>query len=233
MAITSGFSGFPAKTGGSIQIPNLFFSDLLPQIDDLGELKVTIYCFWAVQQREGDYRYVTGRDMRADALFMAGLGKNLASAEAALTAGLERATARGTLLHAVAAGDDLYFINTARGRKSIAALEKGDWTPGPGGQPVGLIVERPNIFTLYEQNIGPLTPMLSEMLRDTEATYPADWIVESIAIAVAQNKRAWRYVEAILRRWATEGKPDAAPKATSGEEHPYLQDEYYRRHDDE
>jgi DnaD/phage-associated family protein len=230
-----GFSGFPAKAGGSVQIPNMFFSELLPQIDDLGELKVTIHCFWAVQQREGKYRYVGYHDLVSDALFMRGLAASSVQAETILKKALESATIRGTLLHIVLNGEDIYFINTARGRSAIGALERGDWVPDPNQKAVALVIERPNIFTLYEQNIGPLTPLLSDSLRDVEATYPADWIVEAITIAVKSNKRQWRYIEAVLKRWATEGKESYnTPKETPTEEHPYLQDEYFtRQRDDE
>ena len=64
---------------------------------------------------------------------------------------------------------------------------------------MALDVERPNIFRLYEENIGPLTPLIAEMLRDAEKTYPADWIEEAFKIAVENNVRRWRYIEAILR----------------------------------
>ncbi|MBI2976543.1 MAG: primosomal replication protein N, partial [Chloroflexi bacterium] len=38
-----GFSGFPSSKVRSTPVPNPFFSELLPQIDHLGELKVTLY----------------------------------------------------------------------------------------------------------------------------------------------------------------------------------------------
>src|SRR5260221_3687268 len=224
------FKGFKAGKNGSVQVPNPFFSELLPLIDDLAELKLTIYCFWALQQREGKYRYVRLRDMLEDRILMDGLSEETTSAEQTLRRALEGATARGTLLHVVISelDDHLYFMNTEKGRAAVGALERGDWKPGPQDRPVALITERPNIFVLYEQNIGPLTPMISEILRDAENTYPADWIEEAMKIAVEGNKRNWRYVEAILRRWVVEGKTTPQP-ANKVDEHPYLQDEYFRR----
>ncbi len=67
-------------------------------------------------------------------------------------------------------------------------------------------MERPNIFILYEQNVGVLTPLLADQLRDTEKSYPPEWIDEAFDIAVAANKRSLRYIQAILKRWETEGK---------------------------
>lgn len=212
-----GFSGFPPGKSNNTPVPNAFFSELLPLIDDVAELKLTVYCFWALQQREGQYRYVRRRDLIEDAILMRGLAADPKEALRLLDHALERATARGALLHvtvSLAAGDDhLYFMNTSRGRKAVAALEAGDWQPGTDDHPVALIVERPNIFALYEQNIGPLTPLLSDLLRDAEQTYPPEWVVEAMQMAVERNIRNWRYVEGILKRWYAEGKKNGQVRA--------------------
>jgi len=229
-----GFSGFAAGKG-TIRVPSAFFSDLLPLIDDLAELKVTVYAFWALQQHESEHRYLRLSDLVEDQVLLAGLAEDAPTQRKLLLHALERATARGTLLHVhipVTPPEDLYFMNTDKGRKAVAALENGDWQPGTA-QPVGLIVERPNIFALYEQNIGPLTPLLSEMLRDAENSYPADWIADAVKIAVENNKRSWRYVEAILKSWATEGRNNRVTKSAKEDVNPYLQDDYFRRREEE
>src|SRR5689334_10880322 len=114
------FKGFPAGKSGTIHVPNVFFSDLLALIDDLAELKLTIYCFWALQQREGKYRYVRLRDLLDDQMFLAGLHDDNAEAQIALHGALEAAVARGTLLHVAVPGphedEHLYFMNTEKGR---------------------------------------------------------------------------------------------------------------------
>ena len=53
-----GFSGFPAKSNFT-PIPNIFFSEVLPQIDDLAELKVTLHIFWTLYQKRGLSPFVT------------------------------------------------------------------------------------------------------------------------------------------------------------------------------
>lgn len=68
------------------------------------------------------------------------------------------------------------------------------------------------IFEIYESNIGPLIPMIADKLEDAEKTYPMDWITESIALAVENNKRNWRYCETILKRWQADGKDDGKSK---------------------
>ena len=90
----------------------------------------------------------------------------------------------------------------------MAALLAGEWNPGESGRAAQVNVQRPNIFVLYEQNIGPLTPLLAQELMDAEATYPTEWIQDAFREAVALNKRSWRYVQRILERWAAEGRED-------------------------
>ncbi len=67
-------------------------------------------------------------------------------------------------------------------------------------------IERPNIFVLYEQNIGLLSPLLADQLIEAEKQYPHEWIEDAFREAVQRNKRNWSYIRAILRRWETEGR---------------------------
>jgi len=62
------------------------------------------------------------------------------------------------------------------------------------------------IFRLYEENIGPLTPLIAETIGDALEQYPFSWIEDAIHIAVAYNKRSWAYCRTILERWLREGK---------------------------
>jgi DnaD/phage-associated family protein len=92
-------------------------------------------------------------------------------------------------------------------------------------------VERPNVFTLYEQNIGLLTPLIADQLRDLEKSYPPDWVDEAFLIAVAGNKRSLRYIQAILKRWETEGKHERTHEASGRNSEAdlrrkYIPDEY-------
>jgi DNA replication protein len=63
-----------------------------------------------------------------------------------------------------------------------------------------------NIFALYEQNIGIITPMIAEELKEADKLYPPRWIEEAFREAVTLNKRSWKYIARILERWASEGK---------------------------
>lgn len=207
------FNGFPAGKLRLTALPGSFFSELLPEIDHLGELKVTLYAFWRVGQMEGEFRLLRRQDFTEDAHFMAGLAKTGPTQSQALNEALERAALRGTLLTASLALDGeaetVYFLNTPRGRAAVEAIRQGRWRGERLAQVnITLNDERPNIFRLYEQNIGPLTPLLADTLRDAEATYPADWIGDAFKIAVEKNARNWKYIEAILRSWKEKGRDE-------------------------
>lgn len=58
---------------------------------------------------------------------------------------------------------------------------------------------RPNVFQLYEDNIGPLTPLIAERLKDAEESYPDSWLNDAIDQAVVNNARSWRYIETIFK----------------------------------
>jgi DNA replication protein len=112
--------------------------------------------------------------------------------------------------------EDVYFVNTEANREVIARVENGELSLGalPRTQPY-VKEERPNIFTLYEQNIGLLTPMIAEELKEAEEMYPAPWIEDAFREAVSLNKRSWRYIARILQRWSSEGKESGESRRDS------------------
>ena len=123
-----GFVGFPDVKMKAVVIPDLFFTDLLPQIDDLAEIKLTLHCFWLLNEQSGEFRYLRGADLREDATLLQSMAleNELHTPAAALNKALERAVARNTLLRleiespdttATEPGalkvEDWYFMNTA------------------------------------------------------------------------------------------------------------------------
>jgi len=123
--------------------------------------------------------------------------------------------------------DDWYFMNTVKGRQALAQVRQGRAAELKSVIPeeARLRVKRPNIFLLYEQNIGMMTPLIADQLRDMEKTYPPEWIHEAVEIAVSRNKRSLRYVQNILRRWETDGRDGDQYEESGGdsqrEQHKY------------
>lgn len=218
MSSSHGFSGFPDGRLKLTQLPSLFFSELLPTIDHLGELKLTLYVLWAVSSAQGAFPAFTLEALLADELLVEGLPTPGMTPAEALADALERCVARGSLLqlNMTTEGNEhrFYVLNSARGRAALEGYACGEWSPDEHSTPQ-LRVERPNIYTLYEQNIGALTPMVAERLRDAEKNFPPAWIEEAMQIAVANNVRRWRYIEAILDRWQTEGRDERKDRGDS------------------
>jgi DnaD/phage-associated family protein len=206
-------------------IPAQFFSELLPEIDHLGEMKVILYAFWFLDRLETPVRYLTQEDFASEELLVQGLDPG------GLDDALDRAVQRGVLLRAQYSGgapeQTLYFLNTPRGRAAVKTIQEGQWRPDlQEHPPVSLDEERPNIFRLYEENIGPLTPMIADMLREAEQAYRPEWIEEAIRIAVQNNVRRWKYVDAILRSWQEEGRDGANRRDAEKDRRRYIEGEF-------
>lgn len=209
-----GFAGFPAGKLATTPVPNLFFSELLPLIDNLAELKVLLHLFWLIGKKRGALRYARLDELLKDRRLLEGLATAKAPGEVVLRDALERAVARGALLRTTVdrsgETEEWYMINSTNGREVFERLQSGELDLlGEAGEDVQLQMERPTIFVLYEQNIGMLTPMIADELRDAERHYPAEWIADAFRESVKSNKRSWRYVLAILERWRTEGRGGA------------------------
>ena len=85
-----GFAGFPEGKLKTVPIPEPFYTELLPAIDHLGELKVTLYAFWRLSLMEGKYRCVRREDFARDELLMRGLSHSPRQAREILDDALER-----------------------------------------------------------------------------------------------------------------------------------------------
>lgn len=70
-----------------------------------------------------------------------------------------------------------------------------------------------NIFTIYEQEFGIISKMVSDQLMSLENDYPAAWFKPAFEEAVKNNKRSLSYVIAILKRWKIEGFQSKKVKA--------------------
>jgi len=209
----SRFAGFSEKQVHQTSIPEVFFQDILPDIDHLGELKVTLYFFWRYSHMESSVRFLQWSQILKDQRFMAGMGKTLAGAIQYLEESLDRSVQRGTLLMAALEIEDnretLYFINSPKSRAAVDAIKKGEWRfPRDNDEQFEPLIESPNIFRLYEENIGPLTPLIADAIGDAQDDFAENWIAEAIQIAAENNVRNWKYIDAILKRWQQEGKHD-------------------------
>ena len=192
----SDFKGF-TDSETFTQLPDSFFHHLLKEIKDADELKVTAYFLWRLEHMDGPFRALCETDFDV---------KNLGLAADEVASGLEKACQRGSLLKSQHEADTFYFLNSARGRVAAEAFAKGDWRAS--AQIKSAPLERLNVFKLYEENVGPLTPLIADALKDAEETFSSEWVADAIGLAVSNNKRSWKYCEAILKRWKEEGRAE-------------------------
>src|SRR6185369_9258364 len=187
------FQGF--STDNLIPLPVEFFTEIVPAIKDAAELKLTLHVFYLLSRRRGRNRRLSWDELLEDELLRRGMQALSAQRPYAdlLEQGLDKAIARGTLIHVIGLeggrSRSWYLANTPANRSWAARQPDGSVTPSPiAGE------EPPSIFQLYEQNIGLLTPLLAEELREAVEHYPLLWLEEAMREAVRSNVRNWRYV---------------------------------------
>jgi hypothetical protein len=68
--------------------------------------------------------------------------------------------------------------------------------------------------------------MISETLREAEQTYPEQWIEDAVRIAVENNVRRWRYIDAILRSWQEGGRNEQNRGNTPKDRRRYVEGDF-------
>jgi DNA replication protein len=207
------FQGFPS--GGKVlytPIPNVFFSSLLPQIMDIAELKTILYVMAMLYTKKGYPRFIAFGELIENAALMQGLNGSKEKLHGALKTAVEHGALISVAIEKENATEAIYFLNDSSSRQTIERIQAGTLKLA-GIKGVAQIPiepeEQPNIFKLYEDNVGVLmTPLIADELRDMEKSYPEDWIRDAIKEAVLHNKRNIKYIAKILENWSTEGRSD-------------------------
>ncbi len=193
-----------AQPGSFVFVPDTYVGQVMRQVEDVVELKVTLLMFHLLTKSHDYPGYVTHADLVMRAASLLGLDA------AACDSGIEAAVARGVFVRmSLSLDGEMSPVYLANLEADIVAIEQLKTTAASGRS--GAVASRtPNIFELYEQNIGIITPMMAEELKDAQRTYPAEWIEEAFREAVKGRKQNWRYVSRILERWTSEGKGSGA-----------------------
>ncbi len=206
------FQGFPS--GGKVQytaIPNVFFSGLLPQITDVAELKTILYVMATLYTKKGYPRFLAYNDLLKNTALMQGIENSKERLNDALKMAVDHGALLSLSVEKDGTSQDIYFLNDDSSRQAVEKIQSGDLKLAglKPGLPTPVASEPlPDIFTCYEQNIGMLTPMIADELRDAEHLYPTNWIHDAIKEAVLHNKRNIRYITKILENWSVEGRSD-------------------------
>jgi len=230
------FDGFPARMQFT-PVPNLFFSALLPQISDIAELKATLHIVESLYRKRGYPKFTTYRELLDNKSLVSSLKETAKPPDEALRNALKMASRRGTILHLAldrdGVSEDIYFLNTEQNRIIADKIQKGEFSLSglKAKTPTHIEIEteeQPDIFTLYEENIGMLTPIIADELREATRLYSESWIKDAIKEAVALEKRNWKYIGAILEHWSSEGRGDGAYRRNSKKADPdkYIKGKY-------
>lgn len=200
------------------EVPSSFLNDVVPNIRSMEEMQVSLTVFRLLREAGGfglplsEKQILRDRSLRS-ALRVEGSPR---APDTGIAKGTDLAIARGTLIRLVSTQGRkravFYYLNTNENRASTRLMEVGQLAPPrdlwPDDQPPQVTIERPNAFRLYEQNIGPLTPLIADQISRAIEDYPDDWIEDALEEAVAYNRRSWRYVTKILESWQTTGRRD-------------------------
>lgn len=207
------FAGF--STDNLVGLPPELFSDVIPNITLPSELKVTLQIFYRLSRQRIRPRRLSWDELVADQMLQRSLRSisTLRPYEELLAEGLDAALRRRTLIHLTLPADgrvsNWYLVNTAVNQVWVQRLGTAQSVLSPPSE----LMERPSLLSLYEQNIGLITPMLVEELREAEERYPRLWIEEAMREAVRANARSWRYIRKVLERWAAHGRQHAPDQA--------------------
>ena len=193
--------------------PNKFFDELLPELG-YAELKVLLCIF---RQTFGWHRPTVKMSVRKIAK-STGL-----SAHHAFDAGVAL-EARGLVRKVSTLGEptewEILFEGVTLGEQPSTLSEQGVH-PAKSKSPVKEIKEtikekeeeQAQVFRAYSSEIGMLTPMIADSINEwIKDGFPVKWMCDAIHEAALQNKRNWKYCEAIIKRWDAQGSQEAMTK---------------------
>jgi DNA replication protein len=205
----------PAIQRSDIPVPREFLTERIALIDDPAELHVTLAVFRLASESNSTPPAVSEDDVLHDGVLARTFHEDRKSSKLTqrIRRGLQYATARDSILQIVleTEGHEERWYVPASGEHRAALesvlLEPGAWPVA--GIEATIVATAPSVFSLYEKNIGMLTPLLTDQIETAMELYPLVWIEDAIREAVTYNKRNWRYVQRVLENWSVNGRGDA------------------------
>jgi DnaD/phage-associated family protein len=214
----SAVTGLILNPAEVLEVPVSFLADIVPAISSIEEMQVSLSVFRLLHIAGGFNEPMAEKTILRDRTLRSALRVQGSprSPESRIGKGLELALARGTLVRLVSSESRnraiFYYVNTPENRSSIRLMEAGQLAAPrslwPDEHPPSIAIDRPNAFRLYEQNIGPLTPLIADQIARAIEEYPDDWIEDALGEAVSYNRRSWRYVTRILENWQAQGRQE-------------------------
>lgn len=201
--------GFPDSTK-YLGLPVNIFNQILENIEDITDFKILLRVIYLSQTKKGKYLFCSIDELLSDRILMRTLQKTHPQSDKKqiIKNSLNNLITLELIIQVVSKSNQetSYLLNTKFNRNIPHGFSAN---PVESLEPWEADELTPNIFTLYEQNISTLTPIIAEKLREAEEIYPSDWINEAFSEAVKNNKRNWSYISSILTKWNIQGKYSA------------------------
>lgn len=209
-----------------IPVPRSFFERHLTRIRDIAALKVLLTIYERVAALDVTEQYVAEDALFADRTLQDGLRWTATTRPplGEIRRGIDLLVAHDAIVRICVEeneSDSFWLMpkepeNVTRLNAVIHGEATFPYRSSPAIAQPRVAIERPNVFRLYEQNIGMLTPLIADQLIEAIELYPERWIEDAIGEAVSLNRRNWRYIQRILQRWETEGRGDETDRRNQG-----------------
>lgn len=202
-------------------VPNPLLASLLETIDSLDELKVVLRTIHGLHKQRKVPASIGFDDLFSDRTVASMLGASGRQLEKVVETTIKSAANRGILLVVNdETGQRQICLNTEPVRRALvrqgidpavtASKPAETWSDTESA------LTKLDAVTLYEQNVGYVTPVVAENIHTALEQHPEDEVMLAIQKAVEANARSWNYIAAILRRWATEGRPEELDDGRDG-----------------
>jgi len=176
------------KSEGTTSLPNRLLGKEFKNVQNAAAIKAILYVYLKAPNS-----YVSLNDLLSDRAFIS-FFKDVPEAKKALAEAVV-----GRFILALPVGDDTYYFAATEESYENFLKTQGKYHPAHS---LNEAKSTPNIYELYEANIGILTPLIAQELERLEAEYPYSWIEEAVKEAVLQNKRSLKYIIRILENRA-------------------------------
>ena len=224
-------------------VPNPLLASLLEEIDSLDELKVTLRAIHGLHRQRKVPASIGFDELFSDRTVAAMLNASGQELEQLVESAVQAATNRGILLVIGNKSQQRQiYLNTEPVRRALVrqgvdvtatqnvgtSKQAETWADTEAASP------KQDAVTFYEQNIAPVTPVVADNIHAALEEHPEDEVLLAIRKAAEANARSWNYIAAILRRWATEGRPEELDDGQDGTTERDLQenrsDEFYEEY---
>lgn len=190
-------------------IPDSVLGKSLVEFTDGDLLRCFLRILWHLYRSKDKIKSVDVTTLNSDSVIRAILANRATPDLSRLSTALKEMHGFGLLMFA-RVGEDTknpkILLHTQHNAKRI---EASSWQSTDLIEPTQALANtssESNVFELYEQNIGLITPLVADELKDMENQYPIAWVEEAIGLSVIYNRKSIRYISRILERWRNEGR---------------------------